>query len=117
MTSEEYEEVADSQKSDIIKAVVIGTGLSVAAALINLDWVTTHQVGSNNHSSGQIGLSTCEGGLVYHTSGRIGPPQVVWKSASPCMRAFKCTLGQGYSEKRGTEESFTHGVLDRSPTT
>ena len=68
MTSEEYEEVADNQKSDIIKAVVIGTGLSVVAALINLDWVTTHQVGLAHHSSGHTGLPQIEVGLGYHTS-------------------------------------------------
>jgi len=44
MTSQEYEEVSKQEKSDLIKAVVLGTGISVVFALINLEWVEAHQV-------------------------------------------------------------------------
>lgn len=44
MTSQEYEEVSKQEKSDLIKAVVLGTSISVVFALINLEWVEAHQV-------------------------------------------------------------------------
>eukprot|EP00270_Netrium_digitus_P007242 TRINITY_DN2110_c0_g1_i1.p1 TRINITY_DN2110_c0_g1~~TRINITY_DN2110_c0_g1_i1.p1 ORF type:complete len:642 (+),score=178.70 TRINITY_DN2110_c0_g1_i1:61-1926(+) len=43
MTSQEYAEVASKEKSDIIKAVVIGTVITVGAGIINHEWVETHQ--------------------------------------------------------------------------
>ncbi|CAI5988410.1 unnamed protein product [Closterium sp. NIES-64] len=43
MSYEEYEEVQGQEKSDNIKAVVIGAAIAIGAAAINLEWVEAHQ--------------------------------------------------------------------------
>lgn len=43
MSYEEYEEVSGQERSDNIKAVVIGGAIALVGAAINLEWVEAHQ--------------------------------------------------------------------------